>query len=51
MVRYNNKGGEIIITTEGELPADITDAIVEDCRNKLERVERSDVRATRIAAE
>ncbi len=50
-VRYNSKGSEVIITIEGELPADIADGIVEDCRNKLERVERSSVRATRIAAE
>ena len=48
-VRFNSKGCEIVITIEGALPTDIADVIVEDCRSKLERVERSSVRAIRIA--
>ncbi len=48
-VRFNDKGSEVVITIEGALPANIADVIVEDCRSKLERVERSSVRATRIA--
>ena len=50
-VRYNVNGREIIITIEGPLPEDIVDAIVEDCRHKLARVEQSRVRTTRMATE
>lgn len=48
-VRFNDKGSEVVITIEGALPTNIADVIVEDCRSKLERVERSSIRAIRIA--
>jgi len=50
-VSYNDRRREVIITIEGELPPETAGTIVEDCRNKLELVERSGIRVTHVATE
>lgn len=48
-IRYREESGSVHVMIEGELPAEVAAAIVEDARRKLEELERQPYVARRLA--